>query len=95
MVKGVRVVLAGLAAIALGGMLLAVPEVAGISWYEPAAAFLAGLLLIALGVHTMRSASAQGCQPEEPGAGGEAAGWQDQGQPGGAREQGGRQTGAE
>jgi hypothetical protein len=54
MLKGIRIVAAGLAALALGGMLLAVPESVGISWYEPAAAFLAGLLLVALGVYKLR-----------------------------------------
>jgi hypothetical protein len=76
MVKGIRIILAGLAAFVLGGMLLAVPDVAGIAWYE-SAAFLAGLLLVALGVYTVWAANAQGRQPEEPGAGGEAAGRQD------------------
>jgi hypothetical protein len=55
MVKGIRSILAGLAAFALGGMLFFVPAEVGISWYEPAAAFLAGLLLIALGLYTIRS----------------------------------------
>jgi hypothetical protein len=52
--KGVRIVAAGLADLALGGMLLVVPESVGISWYEPAAAFPAGLLLVALGVYKLR-----------------------------------------
>jgi hypothetical protein len=52
--KGLRIVAAGVAALVLGGMLLAVPESVGISWYEPAAAFLAGLLLVAFGVYTLR-----------------------------------------
>jgi hypothetical protein len=56
MVKGIRIILAGLAAFVLGGILLAVPDVAGIAWYEPAAAFLAGLLLVALGVYTLSRA---------------------------------------
>ena len=53
MVKGIRIILVGGAALALGGMLLAVPAEVGISWYEPAAAFLGGLVLIALGVYTI------------------------------------------
>jgi hypothetical protein len=36
-------------------MLLAVPKDVGISWYEPAGAFLAGLVLVALGLNTVRS----------------------------------------
>jgi hypothetical protein len=54
MPKGIRFVAAGLAALSLGGILLAVPKEVGISWYEPAAAFLAGLLLIALGIYQLR-----------------------------------------
>jgi hypothetical protein len=54
MLKGIRSILAGCAAFVLGGMLFFVPAEVGISWYEPAAAFLAGLLLIALGVFTIR-----------------------------------------
>jgi hypothetical protein len=53
MVKGIRIILAGCAAFVLGGMLFFVPAEAGISWYEPAGAFLAGLLLIALGLYTI------------------------------------------
>jgi hypothetical protein len=34
-------------------MLLAVPAEVGIEWYEPAAAFLVGLMLVALGVYTI------------------------------------------
>jgi hypothetical protein len=52
MVKGIRIILAGGAALVLGGILLAVPAEVGIAWYEPASAFLAGLL-IALGVYTI------------------------------------------
>jgi hypothetical protein len=51
----VRFILAGLAAIALGGILLALPKDVGISWYEPAGAFLASLVLVAFGVYTLRS----------------------------------------
>jgi hypothetical protein len=54
MIKGIRIILAGLAAIALGGMLLFIPKEVGISWYEPGGAFLAGLLLLALGLFTLR-----------------------------------------
>jgi hypothetical protein len=39
----------------LGGILLALPKDVGISWYEPAGAFLAGLVLVALGVYAARS----------------------------------------
>jgi hypothetical protein len=53
MVKGIRIILAGCAAFVLGGMLLLVPAEVGISRYEPAAAFLAGLLLVAFGVYTI------------------------------------------
>lgn len=74
--KGVRLIVGGVAAIGLGCLLYALPKEVDLAWYHPIPAFLAGLMLILLGVYTIRAddAKARRRGPRRPCRGGGGGG---------------------
>jgi hypothetical protein len=70
MFSGVKIIAGGLAAIVLGCLLYAAPKDIGLKWYQPLPAFAVGLILIAMGVYTLRSSSKKSREPEGASADG-------------------------
>ena len=73
MVKGIRLVLSGIVAIALGVVLYTLPKGFDLAWYHPLPAFPAGVLLIVVGVYTIKAARKNIHQSTERGAEDESA----------------------
>jgi hypothetical protein len=53
--KAIRLIISGVVVIGLGCFLYTLPKEMDLAWYHPLPAFAAGLLLIALGVHSLRA----------------------------------------